>query len=111
MLRKHLFRAAATASILAVMVVAGMAITSLRARADERDEQRDEENSKIQIGFDIAPVHLNLAGKNRALVGLGSFIVNAQADCNGCHTHSPQTEFTPSGNPYLLSPPFSGQKM
>jgi hypothetical protein len=71
------------------------------------DEGNDDE-SKIQQGFAIAPVPLNLAGKNRALVGLGSYIVNAGADCNGCHTLSPAVEYTTSGNPYLLPPVFSG---
>jgi hypothetical protein len=37
------------------------------------------------------------------LVGLGSFIVNAQADCNGCHSAGPATEYL--GNPYLFAPP------
>jgi hypothetical protein len=42
-------------------------------------------------------------------VGLGSYIVNAVGDCNGCHSAGPQTEFVPGGNPYQLSPPFSGK--
>jgi hypothetical protein len=42
--------------------------------------------SEIQKGFAIAPVWLNLEGKDPALVGLGSYIVNAQAGCNDCHT-------------------------
>lgn len=77
-------------------------MSSPRGRA--QDDGSSEE-SKIQQGFAIAPVPLNLAGRNRALVGLGSYIVNAQADCNGCHSMSPQTEYTGPGNPYLLSPP------
>ena len=40
-----------------------------------------EDASKIQIGFAIAPVPLNMNGRNPSLVGLGSYIVNAQADC------------------------------
>ncbi len=36
----------------------------------------DDEESRIQRGLEIAPVPLNLKGKNRALVGLGSYIVN-----------------------------------
>jgi hypothetical protein len=36
------------------------------------------------------------------LVGLGSYIVNAQADCDGCHSAGPPTEFAPGGNPYFL---------
>jgi len=33
------------------------------------------EESQIQQDFAIAPVHLDLSGKNRALVGLGSYLV------------------------------------
>ena len=73
-----------------------------------RDDQTKE--SRIQRGFDIAPVPLNVKGKNRALVGLGSYIVNAVGDCNGCHSAGPRTEFADGGNPYLLSPPFTGTK-
>jgi len=52
-----------------------------------------------------------LEGKNRALVGLGSYIVNGQGDCNGCHSAGPPTEYiVPTGNPYFLSPPFSGKQ-
>ena len=43
----------------------------------------DDEDSRIRQGFKIAPVPLNLRGKNPALVGLGSYIVNAVADCGG----------------------------
>jgi len=38
-------------------------------------------------------------------VGLGSYIVNGHADCNGCHSQGPATEYIGPGNPYLLSPP------
>ena len=58
------------------------------------------ESSLIKIGFDIAPVPLSLAGKNHALVGLGSFLVNAAAGCNRCHTADPSTEFQQGNNPY-----------
>jgi hypothetical protein len=46
----------------------------------------DDSESKVKRGFAIAPVPLNLEGKKRALVGLGSYIVNAQGGCNDCHT-------------------------
>jgi hypothetical protein len=42
------------------------------------------------------------------LVGLGSYLVNASGGCNSCHSNGPPTEFTPTGNPYFLSPPFDG---
>jgi hypothetical protein len=43
--------------------------------------------------------------KERDQVGLGSYIVNAVADCNGCHSPGPQAEYTATGNPYLFLPP------
>jgi hypothetical protein len=61
----------------------------------------DDEESRIQRGFAIAPVPLNLQGKNRALVGLGSYIVNAQGGCNDCHTHP---SYAPGGDPFLGEP-------
>ena len=48
--------------------------------------------SDIQRGLDIAPVRLDLTGKNRALVARGSYIVNAQGGCNDCHTCPSFTE-------------------
>jgi hypothetical protein len=38
--------------------------------------------SEVQRGFDIAPVELDLAGKNRSLVGLGSYYVNGVSDAS-----------------------------
>ena len=56
--------------------------------------------SLIQRGFEIAPVPLNLAGKNRALVGLGSYIVNT-GGCNDCHTNP---SYVPGGDPFAGEP-------
>jgi len=39
-----------------------------------------------QQGRQIAPVSLNLQGKNPELVYIGSYLVNAQLGCNSCHT-------------------------
>lgn len=60
-----------------------------------------DDNSQIQRGFQIAPVPLDLKGKNRALVGLGSYIVNAQAGCNDCHTHP---SYADGGDPFQGQP-------
>ena len=84
---------------LIAIVLVGLSIKTRRVHADD-----DDTESRIKIGFEIAPVPLNLEGKNRALVGLGSYIVNAQADCDGCHSPSPVTAFAPGGNPYLGQP-------
>jgi hypothetical protein len=88
-----------TAAVFGAVVLCGMIISSGHGLAADDDE------SKIQRGLAIAPVPLNLAGKDRALVGLGSYIVNAQADCNGCHTSAPPNmpwlEWVPGGIPYF----------
>jgi hypothetical protein len=54
-------------------------------------------DSRIQRGFELAPVPLTMKGLNPALVGLGSYIVNAQGGCNDCHTNPPNAE---GGDPY-----------
>lgn len=56
-------------------------------------------DSRIQVGFAIAPVPLNMTGKNPARVGLGSYIVNTEG-CNDCHDAGPPTEYVPPNNPY-----------
>lgn len=97
---KQIVRAVATTAALVGTILGGSVITSTRARAREEDE----DSLKVRIGFEIAPVHLNLSGKDRELVGFGSYIVNAQADCNGCHSAGPATEFAAGGNPYFGQP-------
>ncbi len=54
--------------------------------------------NEIQRGYEIVPqgVQLNVAGKNRALVGLGSYVVNTTG-CNDCHTHP---SYLPTGDPF-----------
>lgn len=93
---------------LGVIALAGVLNTSIKVRAE--DNGNNDEEQLVHIGYEIAPVPLNLEGKNpeqRRLVGLGSFIVNAQADCNGCHTGGapPNFNYASNGNPYFLNQP------
>jgi hypothetical protein len=77
------------ATTLLTSVVFGSAlfgIASLTSQSGRADNEDDSNNSRIQQGFAIAPVTLNLDKKNRALVGLGSYLVNAVGGCNDCHT-------------------------
>src|SRR5215510_5025390 len=53
--------------------------------------------SRVAVGYRINPVELRLRGKNRFLVGLGSYLVNAGGGCNDCHTHP---SFAPGGDPF-----------
>jgi hypothetical protein len=93
-------KAIGSAAAFTTLIAAGLIVASQRGRADS-DKSDNSEESKIKIGFAIAPVPLNLKEKNRSLVGLGSYIVNAQADCNGCHSAGPQSEFVFGGIPYF----------
>lgn len=55
----------------------------------DNDHRDDIDRSVVQQGFDASPIptnQLNFKGKDPFLVGLGSYLVNAAADCNGCHT-------------------------
>jgi hypothetical protein len=69
-------------------------------------------NSEVQQGFAISPIpasQLNLKGKNRDLVGIGSYLVNSSGDCSGCHTFP---EFLEKGDAAGSNPaagdPFEG---
>jgi hypothetical protein len=44
-----------------------------------------------------------LKGRNRELVGLGSYIVNSTGDCNGCHS-GPSGEYAAGGDPFKGQP-------
>ena len=95
------FKSATAAAAFAAILLAAMSNTTPRVKATG-DGDDDSSDSRIQRGFDIAPVHLNLDGKNRALVGLGSYIVNATVPCNECHGAGPAVnQFLPGDNPYF----------
>ena len=90
------------ASVLVWM--ATLALTTAATNDDRRDDRgRGNDESRIQQGLDIAPVPLNLIGKNRALVGLGSYLLNAVGDCNGCHA-GPSGQFALGGDPFQGQP-------
>jgi len=70
--------------------------------------QPTDDESRVKTGFDIAPVPLDLRRKNRARVGMGSYLVNAVGGCNDCHTWRPTdippnfgSNYEPGGDPFL----------
>jgi hypothetical protein len=81
-------------------VLASMFNTTPRVQARNWDGDGE---TLVRIGYEINPVPLNLQGKDHDLVGLGSFLVNAVADCNGCHTGGgpPNFNYAAGGNPYF----------
>lgn len=64
--------------------------------------------SMVQQGFAASPIpkdKLNLKGQNPYLVGLGSYLVNGAADCNGCHTFPRFLDVgVPNGTSYPVVP-------
>ena len=73
------------AALITVLALAGSA--ALAGNPDDGDPGADQEQSaRVTMGFRIAPVQLNLNGRDRKLVGLGSYLVNAIGGCNDCHT-------------------------
>jgi len=95
-------RSFAKISSATMTVLIAMIVFSSIPRGQAQDEKRENSSeSRIQLGFLIAPVPLNLTRKDRSLVGLGSYLVNAVAGCNGCHSAGPATQYVRGGNPYF----------
>jgi len=95
------FKATEVAAALAASVIAGIFCNPPQVHAQDRLE--NSEASRIQQGLEIAPVPLYLFGKDLELVGLGSYLVNVVAGCNGCHTGGapPNSDYAAGGNPYF----------
>ena len=93
-------------SVTALMAIV-FALTSIRTPGAQAAD--DDADPRAKIGLKIAPVPLNLQGKDRELVGLGSYLINAVGDCNGCHTAgAPPLGFYPyvtGNNPYFRQKP------
>jgi len=97
-------RAAAMIGVTALVftVSAGRAI--LTADHDKPGEISEGDESRIQTGFNYAKqqgITLDLRHKDRGLVGLGSYLVNAVGGCNDCHTAPP---YKVGGDPSLGQP-------
>ncbi len=98
----QLSKTAAAGIAAAGLLMTGMLLSPRPGRADSSD---NSDEARVKQGLAIAPVPLNLKGKNHDLVGLGSYIVNAQASCNDCHTLNAQSEYSLPGIPYFGQKP------
>ncbi len=88
-----------------VCVIASMFVVALPGKAESGDDKNlSNDQIRARIGLLIAPVRLNLRGKDKELVGLGSYLVN-QGGCNDCHTVSPVTQYVDGHNPYFGQKP------
>jgi hypothetical protein len=84
-----------------VLLSITLALTVFVKRETSAQAAAPVDESLVKQGLAIAPVPLDLRGKNRALVGLGSYLVNAVSECNDCHTR-PYYEL--GGNPFKGQP-------
>jgi hypothetical protein len=85
----------------AVIILAGMMIAPTGGRADGNFDP-----GRVATGFAIAPVKLTYKPEDQDYVGFGSWLVNAVADCNGCHNGGtpPNFNYAIGGNPYFNQP-------
>ena len=116
--RRQSVRFVLTIGGLAAIALAGVLLNSPIATADDDDRNsptvraNDDEgdvNPLVKRGFKIAPVPLKLHGKSRELVGLGSYLVNAAASCNDCHSAGTATQYAMGGNPFFGLPKIVNQ--
>jgi hypothetical protein len=87
-------------NLAAAIILILLTVTLVGVSEAQRPDPSSEE-ARIQQGFRIAPVPLKFRKNVRDLVGLGSYIVNAQGGCNDCHTNPP---YAPGGNPFEGEP-------
>jgi mono/diheme cytochrome c family protein len=92
---------AASVILLAIVMTAAL----IGSAQQQQLEPQDDTGLPAPLwkrGLAIAPVQLNLAGRNQKQVGLGSYIVNAMSGCADCHTNP---LFLPTGDPFQGQPP------
>jgi hypothetical protein len=84
------------AVLLSALVVVTLLTNSSSGQGPE-NERAKAEKKRIQKGLEISPVPMDFRQRDRDLVGLGSYIVNAQAACGDCHTCP---TYAPGHNPF-----------
>jgi cytochrome c553 len=87
----------------APQVTPAFATADLQEACSGMDDREPTIVERARKGLDISPVAVDTDGlhhRYKVLVGLGSYIVNAAADCAGCHGNPPG--FLAGGNPFFL---------
>jgi hypothetical protein len=105
---------------LLVFASVSMCVLALSLMSAARDDRQGEQNqsmsqgneataadNRIETGLKIAPVPLKFGPADRERVGLGSYLVNAVAVCNDCHTNPP---FEFGSDPFFGQPKKVNQK-
>jgi hypothetical protein len=83
------------------VVIALLLVAAVRTSTPGQVPFSDIPVEWIIQGLGIAPVSLDIRGKDLRLVGLGSYLVNAAGGCNDCHTNPP---YAMGGDPFAGQP-------
>ena len=89
--------------VVASVFIASLGMAILRADHDhdrpgqivDRHDRDDDDDARVATGFLYARqqgIKLDLKHKDKEVVGLGSYLVNAVGGCNDCHTAPPYTK-------------------
>ena len=98
----------------AFVVAFGMAIVAADhdrpGQIKHFDHDDDDDDQRVAVGFKYAReqgITLDFRRKDKELVGLGSYLVNAVGGCNDCHTAPPYTQdpFASLGAPKQINIP------
>jgi hypothetical protein len=87
--------------VLAGLVLATGWSGTVRSNGNDDNDDGGGNGVRIRRGLAISPVKLDIKVGKRALVGLGSYIVNAQAVCADCHSCP---TYAKGGNPFAGEP-------
>jgi hypothetical protein len=71
MTQTRFLKTAGVITAFAAIILAGMLNNSKRVKARHDDSGEEREESRVRRGFEIAPVHLNLEGRNPGVGGTG----------------------------------------
>ena len=91
-------KARLTVGAAVLVITAGVTALGVKTGHAEDFDYREDFDNRVLKGLRISPVPLNLRHLDPTLVGLGSYIVNAQGACNDCHTVPSYAE---GGDPFL----------
>ncbi|MGH7985643.1 MAG: cytochrome C [Candidatus Binataceae bacterium] len=67
------------------------------AEAKSNGVTASDAKAEVEAGLKMSPVPLNLHGRDRALAGRGSYLVNAVAGCADCHSYP---KYLRGGDPF-----------
>jgi hypothetical protein len=90
-----------TKKLIVPFALVGLSLGLAAVSQEPKAASGDPEGDRVARGFQISPVHVTLRNRDRNLVGLGSYLVNAVGGCNDCHTNP---SYAPGHDPFQGQP-------